>query len=107
MCAFPISRDRLAAADQIDAQRSVAAPVIARVIVVAARDIPGLDHAALRSLVVIAGIGARRVDPGSGDAVVAVDITGLDPGIERDLAGARLACCGKAGRSEEHTSELQ
>src|SRR3546814_20142105 len=82
---------------QVDAQRSVAAPVIARVIVVAARYIPGLDHATLRSLGVIAGIGARRINPGSGTAIVAVDITGLDPGIAPDLAGALLACRGKAG----------
>src|SRR3546814_17761182 len=42
------TRHWLAAADQVDAQRSVAAPVIARVIVVAARYILGLDHATLR-----------------------------------------------------------
>src|SRR3546814_2179246 len=42
------TRHWLAAADQVAAQRSVAAPVIARVIVVAARYIPGLDTAKLR-----------------------------------------------------------
>src|SRR3546814_15210979 len=41
------TRHWLAAADQVDAQRSVAPPLIARVIVVAARYIPGLDHATL------------------------------------------------------------